>query len=141
METYARLGYSADEASILANVTGQMANVGAMTTEEATTGMTAILKAYDIKAEDATKIGDILTTVGKKYAISASELSEALENGGSSLEAANNSLEQSVALAAAGNAAVQDAGKVGNALKTKFSKIVFMYRNVHSRTYLIAGKV
>lgn len=118
METYARLGYSADEASILANVTGQMANVGAMTTDEATTGMTAILKAYDIKAEDATKIGDILTTVGKKYAISASELSEALENGGSSLEAANNSLEQSVALAAAGNAAVQDAGKVGRVLPT-----------------------
>lgn len=122
-ETFARLGYSANDSSHLAEVTGMMANVGDMTTEEATTGMTAILKAFNVPVNEAENIGDVLTNVGKKYAISASELAEALESSGSALEAANNDFNQSVAILTAGNAAVQDASKVGTAIKTTSLRI------------------
>ena len=122
-ETFARLGYSSDDSAKLAKVTGMMANVGDMSTDEATTGMTSILKAYGISVDDAEKVGDVLTTVGKKYAISTSELAEGLENSGSALEAANNSFEQSVAILAAGNASVQDASKTANAIKTTTMRV------------------
>lgn len=122
-ETFARLGYSAKDSTKLAKVTGMMANVGDMSTDEATTGMTSILKAYGISVDDAEKVGDVLTTVGKKYAISASELAEGLENSGSALEAANNNFEQSVAILAAGNASVQDASKTANAIKTTTMRV------------------
>lgn len=126
-ETWSRLGYSLNDALSLAQTTAQFSNVGNISVDDATTSMTAILKAYSSDTsnvgEQATKIADILSKVGKEYAISASELGEALKAGGASLEAANNTLEQSVALMAAGNAAVQDSSKVGNALKTTSMRI------------------
>lgn len=126
-ETWSRLGYSLNDSLSLATTTAQFSNVGNISVEDATTSMTAILKAYSKDKqnapEDAQKIADILTNVGEKYAISASELGEALKAGGASLEAANTNLEQSVALMAAGNAAVQDSSKVGNALKTTSMRI------------------
>lgn len=121
-ETWARLGYSLDDSLSLATTTAQFSNVGNISVDDATTSMTSVLKAYypemDNVGANAQKVADILTNVGQKYAISASELGEALQAGGASLEAANNSLEESVALMAAGNASVQNASIVGNATKT-----------------------
>lgn len=117
-ETWARLGYSLNESATLAGATGVFANVAAVSESEATSALTSVLKAYDYEAGDAMHIVDILTQVGQKYAISASELGTALEKGGAALATANNSLEESVALMAAGNAAVQNADTVGTALKT-----------------------
>lgn len=101
-ETYARLGYTLDESLNLSKTTAQLANVAATDANTATTFMTAILKGFNKTASDAEGIGDILTLVGKKYAISAEELGSALERGGASMYAANNTLEESVALLAAG---------------------------------------
>lgn len=122
-ETYARLGYSLDESLSLSTTTAQLANVAATDANTATTFMTAILKGFNKTASDAEGIGDILTLVGKKYAISAEELGAALERGGASMAAANNTLEESVALLAAGNAAVQNAETVGTAMKTVTMRI------------------
>lgn len=122
-ETYARLGYSLQDSLKLSESSNLLANVGAINIDEATSGMTSILKAYKKDASDSENITDILINVGQKYAISASELATALERGGASLQASNNTLEESVALAAAGNAAVQNAETVGNALKTTALRI------------------
>lgn len=122
-ETYARLGYSLQDSLKLSKSSNLLANVGAINIDEATSGMTSILKAYKKDASDSENITDILINVGQKYAISASELATALERGGASLQASNNTLEESVALAAAGNAAVQNAETVGNALKTTALRI------------------
>ena len=122
-ETYARLGYSLQDSLQLSKSSNLLANVGAINIDEATSGMTSILKAYKKDASDSENITDILINVGQKYAISASELATALERGGASLQASNNTLEESVALAAAGNAAVQNAETVGNALKTTALRI------------------
>ena len=117
-ETYARLGYSLSESLNLANITNQFANVAAIDEGDATTSLTSILKAYNKDASEAERITDMLVKVGQDFAISASEIGVALENSGSALHVANTSLEESIALAAAGNASIQDASKVGNALKT-----------------------
>lgn len=122
-ETYARLGFSLQDSLKLSESSNLLANVGAINIDEATSGMTSILKAYKKDASDGENITDILINVGQKYAISASELATALERGGASLQASNNTLEESVALAAAGNAAVQNAETVGNALKTTALRI------------------
>ena len=101
-ETYARLGYTLNESLNLSKTTAQLANVAATDADTATTFMTAILKGFNKTSSDAEGVGDILTLVGKKYAISAEELGAALERGGASMAAANNTLEESVALLAAG---------------------------------------
>lgn len=117
-ETYSRLGFSLNDSLNLSNITNQFANVAAISEDDATTAMTSIIKAYGKDASDAETIADKLVEVGQKYAVSASELGVALENGGSALAVANTDLDESIALIAAGNASVQDASKVGNAVKT-----------------------
>lgn len=117
-ETYSRLGFSLNDSLNLSNITNQFANVADISESDATTAMTSIIKAYDKDASDAELIADKLVEVGQKYAVSASELGVALENGGSALAVANTDLDESIALIAAGNASVQDASKVGNAVKT-----------------------
>ena len=122
-ETWARLGYSLEDSLQLSTVTNMFANVGAIEISAATDSLTAVLKGYNKAADDVEGIADILVEIGQKYPVSAAELGEALQNGGATLEAGGNSLEQSVALIAAGNAAIQDASKVGNALKTSSMRI------------------
>lgn len=118
IQTFSRLGYQLSDALDLSEAATVLSNVADTTVDEATTGLTSIIKGFDIDASDAMGVADILTEVGQKYAVSAAELMTALENGGSSLQAANNTLEEAVALIAAGNASVQDSAKVGTALKT-----------------------
>lgn len=123
VETFTRLGYGLEDASTLADAATVMSNVADTTVNTSTTGLTSIIKGYGLEASDATRVSDVLAKVGKDYAISAEELMSALERGGAALNVANTSFEQSVALAAAGNAAIQDPEKVGNALKTVSARI------------------
>ena len=69
-------------------------------------------------------------TAKNNEAISSEGIGEALQRSAASFNAANTTLEQSVALVTATNSVLQDPDKVGNMWKTKFFT-VFMYRNVH----------
>ena len=110
---YARLGYNLEESLKLSETTAKLSNVADIDTAEATSAMTAILKGFRLEASDAEMVGDMMTEVANKYAIDAGELGAALERGGASLAAANNTLAESMALMAAGNAAIQNAETVG----------------------------
>lgn len=123
IETFSRLGYKLQDALSLSTAATTMSNVADTGVDEATTGLTSIIKGYGLQASDASSIADKLTSVGKDYAVSAAELMEALERGGSSLAAANSTLDESIALIAAGNASVQDAKSVGTTLKTVSARI------------------
>lgn len=123
VETFTRLGYGLKDASTLADAATIMSNVADTTVSASTTGLTSIIKGYGLEASDATRVSDVLAKVGKDYAISAEELMSALERGGAALNVANTSFEESVALAAAGNAAIQDPIKTGTALKTMSARI------------------
>ena len=118
IEVFSRLGYGLTDALDLANAATLMSNVGATTVDEATTGITSIIKGFGLEASEAEFVADKLVEVGHKYAISAAELMTAMQNGGAAMSAANNDLDETIAIFAAGNAAVQDASKVGTAMKT-----------------------
>lgn len=100
-----------------------LSNVAATSSEDATSGLTAIIKGFSLDADDAMSVADKLVKVGQSYAISASELMQALERGGAALFAGGNTLDESIAILAAGNAAVQNAESVGTAMKTLSARI------------------
>lgn len=123
VETFSRLGYNLDESSILAKYTAILSNVAGVSTEDATTGVTSIIKGFNMDVSNSEHVADVLIEVGQKYAVSAGELMEAFERSGAALHATNTSFEKSAGLIAAANASVQDASTVGTALKTVSARI------------------
>lgn len=123
METFARLGYNMEDSQILANVATMMGNVASVSVDEATTGMTSIIKGFELEVDQAEYVGDVLSNIGKKYAVSAAELIEAFQRSGAAFNATGTSFEKATALIAAGNAAVQDSSVVGTALKAVSARI------------------
>lgn len=123
IETFTRLGYNMNDASILSKYATIMSNVADTTTDAATTGLTSIIKGYGLDVSDVEHVADVLVQVGQKYAISAEELMEAFERGGAALAASGTSFEQSAALFAATNAALQNANVTGTMWKTVSARI------------------
>lgn len=123
IETFSRLGYNLEDSSTLAKFSAVMANVAAVDTEEATTGITSIIKGFNMDVSNTEHVADVLIEVGQKYAVSAAELMEAFQKSGAALNATNTSFEKSVGLIAAANASVQNASTVGTALKTISARI------------------
>ena len=123
IEVFSRLGYSLEDASKLAEYATIMSNVAGVQNEEATTGLTAIIKGFSLDVDQAEHVADVLVEVGQKYAVSASEMMEAYEKSGAALNATNTSFEKSAGLIAAANAAVQNASVTGTALKTVSARI------------------
>lgn len=113
IETFSRLGYSLKDASELAKYATIMSNVAGVSNEEATTGLTSIVKGFNLKVDDAEHVADVLINVGQKYAVSAGEMMEAYEKSGAALNATNTKFEKSAGLIAAANASVQDSSVVG----------------------------
>lgn len=123
VETFSRLGYNLPDASKLAEFATIMANVASVSIDEATTGMTSIIKGFNLNVSDTEHVADVLVEVGQKYAVSAAEMMEAFEKSGAALNATNTSFEKSAGLIAAANASVQNASTVGTALKTVSARI------------------
>ena len=63
--------------------------------------------------------------------VSNGDIIEFLTRSSSAMKEANNTLEDTIALGTAATEITRDAASVGNALKTKFCEIVFVYRNMH----------
>lgn len=123
IETFSRLGYSLTDATQLSKYANIMSNVGDTTVENATTGITSIIKGYGLNPSDAEHVSDVLINVGQKYAISAEELMEAFQRGGAALAASGTSFEESAALFAATNASLQNAATTGTLWKTVSARI------------------
>lgn len=123
VETFSRLGYNLDDASVLAEYATLLSNVADVEVDAATSGLTSIIKGYGKNVDEAEHVSDVLIEVGQKYAVSASEMMEAYERSGAALNAANTSFEKSAGLIAAANAAIQNASTVGTALKTISARI------------------
>lgn len=123
VETFSRLGFNLPDASALAEYAGVLANVASVDVSEATTGLTSIIKGFDLEVSDAEHVADVLVQVGQKYAISAGEIMSAAERGGAALAATGTSFEKSVALFAAANAALQNSEKVGTVFQSLSARI------------------
>lgn len=123
IETFARLGYNMSDSSNLAKYANIMANVGNTDVDTATTGITSIIKGYELDANDAEHVSDVLVKVGQEYAISAEELMAAFQRGGAALHASGTDFEKSAALFAATNASLQNAETTGIMWKTVSARI------------------
>lgn len=86
--------------------------------DEASEALISTMQAYGYAAEDSMHVVDVLNEVGNNFAISSDGLATALQDSASSLMAAGNNLEQSVAMVAAANKVLQDPSSVGSALRT-----------------------
>lgn len=113
-----RLGYSIIESTALAEAAVVLSNVGVMSLASSTEGLTSIIKSFEIEASKAIGIVDKLTTADTEFAITAEGAKEALLRSSSALAAANNTFEESLALATAMNGILQSPEKVGTSLTT-----------------------
>lgn len=120
---FVRLGYSLEDSSIFAELTAMYSNVTGVTVAEATTNMTAIIKAFDVSAQQAESVLDKLIEVGNNYAISPGELGEAMNNAASALAANGNSLEEAMGILTAANVTLQNVNKSSTAVRTIAARI------------------
>jgi len=117
---FARLGYGLEGAEQLAEVANIYSVVGDEidSIDAATQSLVSTMAAYKIETQNAISIVDKFNSVGNNFAISSGGIGEALQRSASSLAAANNTLDQSIALITAANTVVQDPDRVGTAFKT-----------------------
>lgn len=117
---FARLGYSFTDSQELAKTANIYAVVGdeIESVDVATKSIISTLAAYKDEISDSMQIADKFNEVGNNFAISSGGIGDALQRSASSLAAANNSLDQSIALITAANTVVQDPDSVGTAFKT-----------------------
>ena len=116
---FSRLGFNFEESEELAktasvyNMVGDIHNI-----DQATESIISTMKAFGVEAKDSMSIVDKFNEVGNRFAISSAGIGEAFLRSASSMEAANNTIDQSIALITAANEIVQNPEKVGNAFKT-----------------------
>jgi len=116
--TYARLGYSLDKSSALAEFTAMLQNVGDIDVAAAQDALTAIVKAFGISVDEIESIMAKLVITGNNFPISVSQIAEGMNNASSALAAAGNTFDQSVALLTAANTTIQNAAKSSTGLRT-----------------------
>ena len=117
---FARLGYTMEESADLADAALVYKNVGDGISDigDASESVISTMKAFNIEATDAMFIVDKFNEVGNNFAISSKGVGDALLRSASAMVAANNTLDETIALITAANSVVQDPDKVGTALKT-----------------------
>ena len=114
-----RLGYSFEESKELSDLTTLIQRVGDnMTQESSSEGLISTLQGFQLAADEAQKVVDITNEVANTQPIDTAGIFAGLQRSASSMSAANNTLEETIALITAGNAVLQDPERVGNGLKT-----------------------
>ena len=121
--SWTRLGYDLKDASILTDVTAELAKVGSgLNVDTATEGLQATLKGFSLAADEAKRVGDMINYVADTEPIDAQGIINGLERSSAAMAAANNSLEESIGLITASTSVTQDATAAGTAWRTKFKK-------------------
>jgi hypothetical protein len=123
---FAKLGYGFGESQELAEIANIYAVVGDEIegVEQATESLVSTLAAFKNEmngmsdSDFAMSIVDKMNEVSNRYAISSGGIGEALQRSASSMAAANNSLDETIALITAANTVVQDPEAVGRFMPT-----------------------
>lgn len=116
--SFAKLGYSIQDATKLAEVASVYQNVGEISNaDEAMQSVVSTMKAFRIEASDSIKIIDLFNHTGNRFAVTAEGAGNAMQRAGAALAVGNNTLEQSVALWTAMNEVLQDDQSSATALR------------------------
>ena len=121
---WSKNGYSIPDAKQLAEISQLYKNVGdGIDIDTANESLISTLKGFQLEAKEAEHIVDVFNEVSNNEAISSGGIGDALQRSAASFNAANTSLEKSVALVTATNSVLQDPEKVGNMWKTVSARI------------------
>lgn len=118
---WSRLGYSDKEsATRMAELSSQFASISpGMDVGTATEGLVSVMKAFDIETDDVKEnVMSKINAVGNAFAETNANVITGLEKSSSAMAAANNTMDQTVALFTAGQEIVQNAETVGSSLRT-----------------------
>ena len=118
--TFAKLGYSMEQATEMAESAIVYKNVGdnIASTEDAADSIISTMKGFRLEASESMAIVDRFNEVGNRFAITSKGIGEALRLSASALSEGGNSLDESIGLITAANEVVNDPSSVGTALKT-----------------------
>nr|DAE09411.1 MAG TPA: minor tail protein [Siphoviridae sp. ct96x5] len=117
---WARLGYNLPSSEELARVSSLFANVGdgIDSATQASEYLISTLKGFNLVADDAERVVDVINQVANTEPVSAQDISEILQRSAAALSASNTSFEKTVALGTAMNSVLQNSATTGTALKT-----------------------
>lgn len=117
---WARLGYSMEDAETLAKVSTMYKNVGdgIETAAQASEYLISTMKGFGADPTAAEHILDAINAVSNTQPVSSQDLGEIMKRSSAAMSAANNTIEETIALATAMNSVLQDSAKTGTTLKT-----------------------
>lgn len=117
---FSRLGFNLADSEQLATaaITYKKVGDGIESISDASSSIISTMKAYNIEAKNSMEITDKFNEIGNNFAISSKGIGDALMRSASSLAAANNTLDESIGLAVAANATVQDPDVAGTGIRT-----------------------
>ena len=120
---WSRLGYSnAEAAETMAKNSAIFKTISpGMDLDMATDGLVSMMKAFDIEANDVLDgIMSKVNIIGNKFATDNSSIVEAMTRSSAAMAAANNTLEETIALNTASIEITRNAETTANAWKTNF---------------------
>ncbi|MEG1562297.1 MAG: phage tail tape measure protein [Bacteroides sp.] len=122
-QVYSRLGFDLEKSLDLSKYTTIFSRIGDVEIGDAEKNITSMVKAFNIDTDDLESLLDKIVDVDNKFAISSAEIGAGMQNAASSLMAAGNTIEQSMAILTAGNTTTQDIDKVSTAIRTITARI------------------
>ena len=121
---WSRNGYNIPDSKELARVALLYKNVGdGIDIDVANESLISTLRGFKMEADEAEKIIDIFNNVSNNEPIDSGGIGEALQRSAASFNAANTSLQESVALISTTNSVIQNPEKVGNMWKVVSMRI------------------
>nr|DAH22473.1 MAG TPA: minor tail protein [Caudoviricetes sp.] len=123
---FARLGYNIDEAEKVSDAALMLKNVGdgISSIDDASSMVISSMQAFGVETNDVMRIVNEYNTAGNKFAISADGVGQAINRSGAALKSANNTLEESIALATAMNRVVQNPETVGRFAQQRSNTLI-----------------
>lgn len=125
--SWVKLGYSADEAQNLAGITTMYQHVTDIDTETATKHLITAYKGFQQSLDETYQgdtakainfTADVYDKLNNEFAVTASDIGEAMQRSASALGEANNTFEESTGLATGMIEVIQNAEKAGTTLQT-----------------------
>lgn len=115
---WAKSGYDAATSAELAKTSLIYSIVGDIDNDTAVSDLVTALRGFRLEAEDAISVVDKLDALNNKYATDAKSLGEGLRVSASAMAAANNDIDQTLALLTGATEITQNAQETGHAIKT-----------------------
>lgn len=107
--TFSRAGYNLPDAEELGKIATLYKNVGdGINIDTASESLISVMKAFNIEAEESERIIDRINKVSNNFAIDSGGLGLALQRVASAMRAANNTLDETIALTTVANEIVQN---------------------------------